>query len=734
MERVALSIRPYARLLSMLGDQLIKNERIALVELIKNSYDADADRVEVRFEDFNEDMSHNEGSRIVVRDDGIGMTPDVVQTQWMNPAAPRKYLDKKKGRGRTQGKKRVIHGDKGIGRFAVLKLGKVFTVTTRPPGHDHESVLYYDFSQFDNEFVSDNNRDSPVFLDEIKIEYVQREPQTFPGTQNGTEIEIRNLRGVWADNIIEQLCGDVYSLTDPVSRIIGHEAPDSFEIAVVCNKERRLVGTDSREALKALIEDKAVLSIEGHFDSAANSFMYTIGDNKHKISLQDSKITGLWIWRQRFRKNTEDNAPAEPRFNCGDIKFQFHIFDFSRGLKNRYSLNPGEKRLLKTHRIYLYRDGMRVYPYGDPDDDWLNIDVTRGTGRAGNFFSNDQILGSIDITQEGNPGLRDKTSREGLIESGGAAKDLKFLVQTFLSYINQYPYKRYESSGRDRNIVKTVRDKLISRHLTNLKADVKKSGHQKYVREIAKIEKLYAGERRHLLQRAEDTEDLAGVGLSVEMASHDIMLLLQSALKTSKHLSKMVRTKARHDDIEKHVDGLMAALRQVAKGMTDVQSLFKSTRRRRRMLEVEPLLDDTYRLYQILLEQRKIDYRKLRMDDPPLKANTTDGVIMLVLVNLFDNACYWLDTVVGDKEIRVMLSGKRKELIFADNGPGIASEDVPYIFDPFYSGKGEKGRGLGLYIARQLLERHDYRIKVADARQNVLSGANFVISFKKEDV
>ncbi|MDE0553628.1 MAG: sensor histidine kinase, partial [Candidatus Poribacteria bacterium] len=226
----------------------------------------------------------------------------------------------------------------------------------------------------------------------------------------------------------------------------------------------------------------------------------------------------------------------------------------------------------------------------------------------------------------------------------------------------------------------------------------------------------------------------AGVGLSVEMASHDIMLLLQSALNTGKHLSKMVRTKAGHDDIEKHVDGLMAALKQVAKGMTDVQSLFKSTRRRRRMLEVEPLLDDTHRLYQILLEQRKVGYQKLRMDDTSLTANTTDGVIMLVLVNLFDNACYWLDTVVGDKEIRVTLSGKRKELIFADNGPGIASEDVPYIFDPFYSGKGEKGRGLGLYIARQLLERHDYRIKVADAHQKVLSGANFVISFKKEDI
>ena len=97
MKSVALSIRPYARLLTMLGDQLIKNERIALVELIKNAYDADADRVEVRFEDFNKDMSHNADSRIVVRDDGSGMNLETVRTQWMNPAAPQKYLDKLDG-------------------------------------------------------------------------------------------------------------------------------------------------------------------------------------------------------------------------------------------------------------------------------------------------------------------------------------------------------------------------------------------------------------------------------------------------------------------------------------------------------------------------------------------------------------------------------------------------------------------------------------------------------------
>ena len=157
MKPETLKLRPYARLLTMLGDQLIKNERIALVELIKNAYDADADRVEVRFEDFKSDLTHDANSRIVVRDDGAGMTPDVVRNEWMNPAAPTKYLAKRAGRRKTPGKGRVVQGEKGIGRFAILKLGKLVTVTTRPHGADMEIILTYDFARFDDDFVSEND-------------------------------------------------------------------------------------------------------------------------------------------------------------------------------------------------------------------------------------------------------------------------------------------------------------------------------------------------------------------------------------------------------------------------------------------------------------------------------------------------------------------------------------------------------------------------------------------------
>ena len=729
MKSEALSLRPYARLLTMLGDQLIKNERIALVELIKNAYDADADQVEVRFENFNEDMTGKPRSRIVVRDDGTGMTFDTVQTQWMNPAAPQKYLDKQQGKEKTPLKKRVMQGEKGIGRFAVLKLGKVITVTTRSQEEDLETVLHMDFARFDDDFVSESGQLRDIYLDEIEIGCSRFKPTKLPGTKHGTVIEIQNLKGVWKEKIIRDLCRDVSKFTDPVSRIMGSKASNRFEIALFCNGKPRSVEAASMETLKSLIEDKPVLNIQGRFDSEKTAFFFKTEAGKEQISLNDPKITGLWVWRQSFGKDIAD-AAAEQKYRCGDFAFQFYIFDFSRRIDGRHALTQQEKNLLKEHRIYLYRDNIRVYPYGDRDDDWLSIDMDRGTGRAGDFLSNDQTIGWVDITQEGNPNLRDKTNREGLIETGGEAEDLIFLVKTFLSYIKQYHYARYQQEQWRRSTARLVRDGMVAQGLAHLKKGLKKSGLRPQILEVAKIEAQYKREKEHLTQRAEMTEDLAGVGLSVEMASHDIMLLMNRAQDIGRRLART----AGGNDIREQVDMLLGVLQQITDGMRDVQGLFKSSKRRRKVLRVEPVLDKIHQIYKTLLERRGIRYQKIKAGKSPLVANTTDGVVMQVLINLFDNASYWLETVDNaEREIRVTVDVEQGDLIFSDSGPGVDPEDLPYIFEPFYSGKGQEGRGLGLYIARQLLERHNYRIAVAEDYQRVLPGANFVVSFMKED-
>ena len=733
--RKPLSIRPYARLLTMLGEQLLKNERVALVELIKNSYDADASRVDVVFEGFAEDMTKKPGARIVVRDDGCGMTLETVQRAWMNPATPTKFLAKRRGQRLTPERKRVVQGEKGIGRFAVLKLAQKISVTTRVRRGEQETVVWYDFTRFDDDFVEEEGKEKEIFLDEVKIAWDERGPQTLPGDAHGTVIEMEALKGSWNERVIDRLCRDVANLTDPVSRLTRKEATDNFEIAVVCNGEERVVADSEQETLKALIEDKAVFSIKGRFLSEGCVFRFDKGVGAEQVSLYDERARGLWIWRQRYRSEEERlQAAKRQTYTCGDFAFQFYIFDFARRIEGRYQLTQDDKNRLKDHRIYLYRDGVRVYPYGDPDDDWLNIDIARGIGRAGDFFSNDQIIGWVDITQEGNPQLRDKTNREGLIETGGAAEDFVFLIRTFLSHIKQGPFPRYQMKQRQKNVANSVREGVVAEHLAELKTSLTKAGQAAHVKEVSTIESHYKQERSFLTRRAEMTEDLAGVGLSVEMASHDIMLLTGTAqdvgLRLSRHASK-----GSIEAVREQADTLVGVLQQIVIGMRDVQSLFRSSRRRRQLLKVEPILDKIHSIYAGLLEKLEITYRKSVVGASPLVAKTIDGVVMQVLINLFDNAAYWLATKVppAPREIRVTLDGDAGELVFADSGPGVDAEDKHYIFEAFFSGKGQEGRGLGLYIARQLLDRHGYTIEVVDSPGVAQGGAKFVVRFVEDE-
>ena len=734
-KRPPLLIRPYARLLTMLGEQLLKNERVALVELIKNAYDADARRVEVRFVDFAEDMTTLRGSRIVVRDNGCGMTPETVKTVWMNPATPSKVLAKRKGERRTPERGRVIQGEKGIGRFAVLKLARKITLTTRVRGAANETVVSFDFTRFDDDFLQEDGEEKELFLDEIKIDWDERPPNTLRNKTRGTVIEMEALRGAWGERLIEQLCRDVANLTDPVSKLTRKNTEDIFEIGVVCNNKRRVVAHDEVETLKSLIEDKSVFSITGCFLSESCKFQFDLGSGKEEVSLYDEAVKGLWIWRQWYSdKGARAKAGKKQSYLCGDFAFQFYIFDFSRGIEGRHLLTLDDKNRLRDHRVYLYRDGVRVYPYGDPDDDWLNIDVSRGVGRAGDFFSNDQIIGWVDITQEGNPELRDKTNREGLIDERGAAREFVFLIGTFLSYIKQHPFQRYQTKLHQKKIGNAVRGGVVVAHLASLKRSLREADEKAFAQEVAKIESVYKREHSFLTRRAEVTEDLAGVGLSVEMASHDIMLLLGRAQDIGVQLARHAQ-EGSLEPVKERTDMLVGVLHQVIVGMRDVQSLFRSSRRRRQVHKVEPILDKIFGVYAGLLERLDVNFSKRVVGNSPLEMNTTDGVIMQVLINLFDNAAYWLDTLgpTVPRNIRVTLDGDAGELVFADSGPGVDSEDEPYIFEAFFSGKGEQGRGLGLYIARQLLERHGYSIEAIGSSKKSLSGATFVVHCTGDD-
>jgi C4-dicarboxylate-specific signal transduction histidine kinase len=184
------------------------------------------------------------------------------------------------------------------------------------------------------------------------------------------------------------------------------------------------------------------------------------------------------------------------------------------------------------------------------------------------------------------------------------------------------------------------------------------------------------------------------------------------------------------DQLLKELQSIRGGMGFIEAQLKDIQLLFKSSKQRRRSIRIIDIIVKVERIYKKLLVKENIQFQ-IETIGSPLVAKTTDAVLLQVLLNLFDNSIYWLKQISKpNKEIIAFLDGDKQKLIFSDNGPGVYKDDIPYIFDSFYSGKGEDGRGLGLYIARQLLERQDYSIELAEqSSDKKLSGANFVVNF-----
>lgn len=742
------SIRPYARLLTMLGEQLIKNERIALSEIVKNSYDADASWVSIRFTGFGEDFEILPWSKIIIEDDGFGMSDDTIKKHWLNPATPGKKLIK--GINDRTPKGRILQGEKGIGRFAVLKLGRKVEIITRPINSESEWEIDFDFSKYDDDFLKENGEDKELFLSDLSVKVIEHKPTNIVSSKldfqseerapHGTRITISALKGAWNAKKIEDVFKDLSRLQSSFHDRLLIDESNASDNKSSQNDFRFYIFKDSIEQnfrdkytdnLENLLRNLSVFKIEnGHFNAEDFSFRFQLNNIDKIVSLNDPELRGTTLFKRYFGKKGE--SLNKNGIKSGNFEYGFYIFDFDAKNDSAFHLTDEDKKAIKSHRIYLYRDNIRVYPYGDEDDDWLRIDALRGTISAGQFLSNDQVVGFIKISQKENPELKDKTNREGLIDTGQPYDDFMILIQIFLAYLRAGPYAQYLETKKAKNTVAIYKEEKVKNDLVAAKMAVKDNREATLLIETA--EKNYLAERSYLVQRAETTEDLAGVGLSVETASHDIQSIMGKAMALlDSTIKKVSLSKFDVSQLFGDLTSLRGMLSFIESQLKDIQLLFKSSKQRRRDIRVIDIVEKVNRIYQSLLQEENV-HLEITASGSPLVAKTTDAVLLQVLLNLFDNAIYWLETVdVKNKKIEIRLDGNTNTLYFSDNGPGIRDDDKSFIFEPFYSGKGDAGRGLGLYIARQLLERHEYSIDIADLKSNqYLPGANFVISFAKE--
>ena len=204
--------KPRARMLLQLGDQLIKNESVALVELVKNSYDADATLVDIILSN----IDNKKDGQIIIKDNGWGMDLYTIINCWLEPGSDSK--SKIVNAGKRSPKGRLPIGEKGIGRFGVHKLGsKIELITKKFEGKEY--VVQINWNDFSHS----------KYLDDVPVSVIERDqPETFIGNNHGTVIRINDLNKSWTRGEVRSIKRTINSLSSPF------ESDDSFEANLIC--------------------------------------------------------------------------------------------------------------------------------------------------------------------------------------------------------------------------------------------------------------------------------------------------------------------------------------------------------------------------------------------------------------------------------------------------------------------------------------------------------------------
>lgn len=734
-----IPFRPYARLISVLGDQLISDKWVGVIELVKNSYDADAEEVEVKFLDFDED---NNPQTIEIRDDGCGMTIDDVLDKWMKPATPHKLNKKKKGELRyTPEKKRVMQGDKGVGRFAIYKLGDHIELYTKTKS-TNEVYLELDFEEYaDDKFEESGHVDR--FLDEIENDWrVNDSPQEIKNKKNkGTLIRISKLRNDWKEKDLEKLAKAFFQMIPPVLPKVN--VPQDFQVSQSWG-DKIYVSDDY--SIKELLADRPFY-FEGYVDEngvISARYVHNTKEKEITLNLFDLKDDNFWKYsineyapfQEQFLK-VVDSSIKTKKFSYDNIELvkqkpevgEFMFFYFGYDLLDQH-LSASDKKKLRETSVYLFRDNVRVYPYGEKGNDWLELSKKRGEKRAGDFFSYNDLIGFVFITQEDNPDLRDAADREGLMNVNGKKDDFVALLSTTLKVMkDEVDIDKARIKLKKDKPFRTISDKfgkayeIFQNELTKDELDQQS---------VLKKAKILLDATNALVKKSKDdvqiSLELAGTGMAVEKATHDTLTLLQLLRKNSLEISKKVENqKISVKELKDFFDDLESNLDFIYQELSVLQPLLRVARKVTKEVSIKETAERIKKYFKREL-QEGIEFQIIG-DDFTVLTNT--GLILQILLNLTDNSIYWLNqNKIQNKTIKLELDAENQSFIFADNGKGIDKEIKELVFTEFYSTKSE-GRGLGLYIAKELLSRIDAEIFVSSNK--ILEGANIEVKFNTEE-
>jgi signal transduction histidine kinase len=759
--RKKLHFKVSSRTARLIGRENVSSAESALIELVKNSYDADAEHCIIYFD---------QKGQLYIIDDGHGMTADVIEDCWMTIGTNNKeteYVSSDLGRIKT--------GEKGIGRFALDRLGQSCTMHTKHKASNDSLIWKADWKDFENEkFETVDEIEADLETTDFNLKDIVGNVLSRSATQanvalrllpfvQGTVINVDNLSDVWNKQDLKRLFQSLSTLIPPKEEsafevhLYSDAHPDDFgkieaspcddydykvtaritkknnAKIVITRNEYDLNRIDAdlfkREAMKKFPFDKATFS--------QKTFQYerTLGQLLPGFnSVEDATLQDLggFTFTFYFMKKAVRSQDKE--------KF-FHK-DVNAKLRNGW---------LEEHAgIKIFRDNFRVRPYGEPNSssmDWLGLGPRyasnpAGVARRGQYKIREHNLsGVVNISRVTNPALKDLSSRTGLQE--GRAFDL--FKQVLISIVGEFEYDRsYIASEMDAlyksKSSKKEREKQageIKKKSANKRKDENKSEADKEIELLIQHAEDLKEERIELLNEQKILRVLASSGAMLATFGHEVHAMqnvINDRAATLRFLIEPYLDYAESDSIPSafnpysYIDQTEKLDNKLLHWMKFALSGIRKDKRNRKNISLDKYFDNLQSLWSAFLSDRKI-LLTVSSKSEGIIFKGFEAELDALFNNLIVNSVeiFTGKTVFNNRDIRIEtdMVGSSICISYRDTGTGLSKDidDPTKIFDLYYSTKRDPntgksvGTGIGMYLVKSIVDDYGGTMSIVNVKQ-----------------
>lgn len=781
-----------ARVILELGAELISSDAIAIYELVKNAVDAGSDWISIKVQivlkktfyleaieaieggdklnvvrerlfsnieadapqgpkqafrealleagDDSESFMRNlteayvANNWIKVKDSGHGMTASELEEVFLTIGTRSRRREKIDETGVFLDPRWTVLGDKGVGRLSAMRLGERLIVITSRSGEDFENVLEINWRRFSHE--------SDELIDSVDIG-PRRGERKVNSLDQGTSIVISNLRSDWDEVTFRRMVeGQFKRIIDPFPssrEIPGWRDPDDlFRLYFNCKRFEV-------PKVPAWLLDQAHAVVTAQYETLRDGSPRLHGDIDYRLRGRQKPFEmgepELMSFVDPIEDRTIRTGPKTLR-ELGSFSVRFYWYN-RRLLKEIPGIGKRGEIVNSVNSwaggLMVFRDFFRISPYGGQDDDWLELDK-KALAATAYKVNRSQIVGQVSLSKH-NFRLTEQTNREGLVEN-----EYKQILVGILRYILITEFRTFiDGVDKERKISdeSTTEDleQRIEETTSKIVAKINELSHQvpKHAYTLREIQRLTINLGRAVDQAneiAKEYEDdrakfvhLAGIGLMVEFILHEIGRTTVRALDAM----ETIDFGQLHGGDTAALLTLQEQLVTLGKRVKALDPLTTSRRQTKTSVNVAEVVRQVVEGRAKQLERHGI---VLSLDLPKrsYRVRAVKGMVIQIIENLFENSVYWLK-VEGRRQsgfrprIDITVDSGAREIVFSDNGPGVAPTRAQEIFEPFVTAKPPgTGRGLGLYISREMARYHDWELfLLLNTRENDERSATFVL-------